>query len=486
MSLLITCPGCQKPLRLADAAPEQTVRCPRCGISFDPANAVPTSESAPPPKRDDGISGRPMPPVSPAPESRFDPDDPGDRPPIARSSSKVPLILLLVIGLGILFVGAIAVFVVVGAMFFWVSARSTSPSASVAPVDRPVEEVDVGMRPIQHDRWEQNPLGGPGGMQQFDPFLPIGCVDVSGPDDKGRLGFYTSRTVVSVAFLDEGKTLVAGSNDGEVRLWDLEPPPKRKSVIPPGRKDGVTDIAIAPDGKSYVTVNHGGAVQIMDIATKQEKAVLSGSEQAGPALWAVAYRSDGKTIATAHGNDVVKLWDVPTEKLRATLHKQTGQVTSLAFSRDGNLLASGAGDTTVVIWNVAEERDVAVIKAPGAANTAISALAFAPDGNSLAFGGNDNLIHLWDLKKKEERAVCRHLRDVTSAAFSPDGKLLASTSSDGTIRVWDGVTGERRALLQSDTNGPVRGLAFSPDCKKLAVGCNGVQLWDLTKVEMLK
>jgi WD40 repeat protein len=78
------------------------------------------------------------------------------------------------------------------------------------------------------------------------------------------------------------------------------------------------------------------------------------------------------------------------------------------------------------------------------------------------------------------------LNNVTSTIFSADGKLIASSSNDGTVRLWDGVTGERRAQLQTGYNGALRGLAFSPDCKKLAVGVNGVMVFDLSKVEMLK
>jgi dipeptidyl aminopeptidase/acylaminoacyl peptidase len=399
---------------------------------------------------------------------------------VSRGSGKLPVILTLVIG------GVIALFVGLGllvslGMYLWLRVATPKPIAMSQPA---VNEINDPMPMVQHGQWEQAPgqMGGPGIL---DPNNPMGIRDVSGPDEKGRVSFLTSRQVVAVTFLDAGKTLAAASSDGEVRLWDLDPP-KLKSVIPPGRRDGITDMAFAPDGKTFVTVNHGGAVQIMDVTTKQEKAVLSGSEPTGTSLWAVAYSPTGITIATAHGNNVVKLWDVKKEKLGATLDKHKGQVSSLAFSRDGALLASGGWDATVIVWKVAEHQVQNTIKPPSAPPTSFTALAFSPDSNLLAFGGGDNQIHLWDLAKNEERAACRHLKDVTSVVFTQDGRLFASSSSDSTIRLWDGVTGERRALLQTDTGSNIRGLAFSPDGKKLAVGVNGVQLWDLSKVEMLK
>jgi WD40 repeat protein len=439
----------------------------------------------PRPNPDAGIADRPLPPVSSAPEPRFDPEHDIEGPPVSRSSSKLPLILLLVIGGIVVLLGGAGLLVVFAAMFLWVNV-SPAPAPSLA-VQEDVQHDGMGdqMQPMRLEKWEQGPVG-PG---QFDPFLPVGCVEVSGPDEKGRLSFYHSRPVVSTAFLDDGKTLIAAGNDGQVRLWDLDPP-KRKSVIPPGGRDGIMAMAVAPDGKSYVTVGQRSGVQVMDIQSKQEKAVYAASEPGPWLLGAAAYSPDGKILATAQGKEVVNLWDVKTEKLQTTLRKHKAQVSCLAFSRDGSQLASGGWDANVNLWNVADQSHLITIKAPGAGNpgiaTGIAAVAFAPDGELLAFGGNDQLIQLWDLKKNEQRAALQQSEAVTSVAFSPDGRLLASASSDGMVRLWDGKTRQRRALIQTDYNGPLFGLAFSPDSKKLAVGCNGVYLWDLSKVEMLK
>ena len=62
-------------------------------------------------------------------------------------------------------------------------------------------------------------------------------------------------------------------------------------------------------------------------------------------------------------------------------------------------------------------------------------------------------------------------------AFSPDGKRLASTCKDGTVKVWDAENSEDPRTLHGNRNAS---LAFSPDGKGLATAAadRTVKVWD--------
>jgi WD40 repeat protein len=451
-------------------------------MTFTPSNP-PAGDSPPSPRThpesDKGaIADKPgLSRMSAAGERRFDPDQEHDAlrtSPKKSSSGLVPVLflvgggLLLVLGLGVLVIG--------GLLFSWVGMRKAATAQQMRAQE---EMVAQDQQVMNEQRWEQ-------GAPILGPMMPGGLAEVEGPDAKGRMTFRHPGQVVSLTFTDEGKTLVAAADNGEVRFWDIDGA-KLKFAVPPGHREPITSMALSPDGKTLVTVSHGGIVHLMDVAKKKEKAVLSGQEPGGFSVWSVAYSPDNNTIATCHGNDVVKLWDVPKEKLRATLKGHKGQVCSAAFSTDGQFLATGSWDMTVKVWNVAQERDVATFKVVDQPVIGgVWAVAYSPDGKTIAFGAEDNLVHLWDVPNNKERIFLTHVKNVKAVAFSRDGTMLASSSVDGRVRIWNPANGARKAVLDFDGADNVRHtLAFTPDGKKLAIGCfNQVQVWDLAKVDM--
>ena len=71
--------------------------------------------------------------------------------------------------------------------------------------------------------------------------------------------------VWSVAFSPDGKTLVSGSNDGTVRLWDVTT--QQQIGDPLNGHDGVIrSVAFSPDGKTLVSGGADGTARLWDVS----------------------------------------------------------------------------------------------------------------------------------------------------------------------------------------------------------------------------
>ncbi len=91
----------------------------------------------------------------------------------------------------------------------------------------------------------------------------------------------------------------------------------------------------------------------------------------------------------------------------------------------------------------------------------VFAQASEPSGAELTFTGHHGLVR--------------------GVAFSPDGKRIASGGEDRVLRVWDSLDGTELLALKGHSS-PIETVEFSPDGKWLASGSDdrSVKIWDAT------
>ena len=237
-------------------------------------------------------------------------------------------------------------------------------------------------------------------------------------------------------------------------------------------------VAFSPDNRLLATAASTGEIRLWDARTARPVGPPLGRHDDNAAAFDVAFSPDGKLVASGGGDDVVRLWNPATGTAAgAPLTGHTDQVVEVAFNSTGTLLATASSDDTVRLWNPATGKAVATLEAH---TDDVYTLAFSPDGKRLASGGADNVIRLWDpATHRPAGAPLRGHRDgIYHLAFSPDGKLLASVDGDEKVRFTDPDTGRIRGKELAP--GTARGIAFSPDGRRLAIaGEKAVRLWDV-------
>jgi len=119
------------------------------------------------------------------------------------------------------------------------------------------------------------------------------------------------------AFSPDGKTLATVSFERKptISLWEMATLKERQRLRfnPLSRKDWISSIAFAADGKTVITTGATHKVSFWDPATGREVRRL-GKAQAE--LSAVALSPDGKTAITAGDPERLRVWDAATSEER--------------------------------------------------------------------------------------------------------------------------------------------------------------------------
>jgi WD40 repeat protein len=274
--------------------------------------------------------------------------------------------------------------------------------------------------------------------------------------------------VLAVAYAHDGRTLVTGSYDGTIKLWDTGAQQELGTL---GRGAPVYGVAFAPGDRILAAATEDGLVRLWDVHRREVLTTLRGHYANVRAL---AFSPKGDRLVSGDEAALAKLWDVASEPGSDNVLQHTGLVNALAFSPDGQTLVSTDPNRGMLrLWRSESQQALGAIHV---AKNAVWSAAFAPDGKSVATGGIDGAIRLWNSVGLKELMVLQgHEGGVDSIAYSPDGQWIVSGSRDHTARVWQYANGQAVATLLS-SGGPIKAVAFSPDGRTLATGCGDGQI----------
>jgi WD40 repeat protein len=257
----------------------------------------------------------------------------------------------------------------------------------------------------------------------------------------GSHAFKHTSGIEAAAIAPDGATAASGSDDGVIRIWDLETETERRILR--GHEAAVIGLDFSRDGKRLISAGGDGTARVWDVASGKELLKIGGFTNQ---VWFATFSPDGKRALTSGRDQVVRLHDLEAGgKTLFELGGHAGIVPTCSFSPDGKLGASASCDG-VRVWDL----EKGVLRALYTEHAKAPDWAiFTPDGKHILSGGWDPAPRLWEVDGlKTVRTFPGHTDNVRFCALTGDGARAFTVGKDRTVRLWDVATG--RELWKRD------------------------------------
>ena len=313
-----------------------------------------------------------------------------------------------------------------------------------------------------------------------------------------------TRTVSSLVFTPDEKTLAATYWSGNAFLWDVS----NQCVRYPAEelRNGIRNVYPTLTGKILATDRDEDTVKVWEFENNEIIAKISIPEQGLlPTSGTEALAPTGQRLAAVGRDCNIYVWESTAsssdiDKSRnwdncAIFIGHPKPIRTLAFSPDGKRLASISIDRTALLWDVDANEQIVEMDLPRpplqgkrTGRYTDVGVAFSPLGDIIA-GGHQGDIIFWNATDGKTLMTFPQPEESQRAivlCFSPCGEYLASGAWWQTrlqkvpIRLWEVATGKNIATFWGHTT-DVQCFAFSQDGTLLVSGGHdgAIYLWNL-------
>ncbi|KAJ5970606.1 uncharacterized protein N7479_000524 [Penicillium vulpinum] len=252
-----------------------------------------------------------------------------------------------------------------------------------------------------------------------------------------------------------GNTLVSGSTDRSLRVWDIAR--AECTHVFNGHTSTLRSLQILHPVQ--IDQNPDGT----PVMVPEQPLIISGSRDSTLRVWKLPQPGDPQYFPAENGEECPYLIRVLTG------HQHSVR----ALVAHGDTLVSGSYDNTVRVWKISTGESVHRLKGH---NHKVYSVALDHKRNRCISGSMDHTVKIWSI---DTGALLYNLEGHTSLVglLGLKEDLLVSAAADSTIRVWNPENGQCQHTLSGHT-GEIA--CFQHDGQKLISGSDrSVKMWDI-------
>ncbi|KAB0795078.1 hypothetical protein PPYR_11917 [Photinus pyralis] len=193
------------------------------------------------------------------------------------------------------------------------------------------------------------------------------------------------------------QTLVSGSDDSTIRLWDTR---KRNSVSTISTPYQVTAVTFSDTAEHIYSSGIDNEIKVWDIRKNE---LLYSMRGHADTVTGISLSPDGSYLLTNAMDNTLRIWDIrpyaPQERcvkvFTGHLHNFEKNLVRCSWSADGSKVSSGSADRYMYIWDTTSRR--IIYKLPGH-NGSVNDVDFHPNETIIASGSSDKQIYLGEIE----------------------------------------------------------------------------------------
>lgn len=376
------------------------------------------------------------------------------------------------------------------------AAVALGPTGAAAVSDSStITLVDPKTGTAQHQLLGRSRMGGAVG------FSPDGSVVAAASDDGAVLRWRTADGArlsttepvgpriyaVRLLLTDNDKGIAWGTRGATTVVWEV---PSGKPISPEGgHTNGVTAVAVAPDGKHVLTAAGADELFRWELATGKpvgeigSKAMSAYFAGYGPR---VVFSRDTALALIRDHSGAIGVYDLATRVQLYTIPVPNDGASHESFSPDGTKVVvthtprdpGKKAAARAIVYDAVSSRRLGAVELPGYAQ--VSA-ALAPDGKHLVTAGvkwaekgdGPFVVAGWELAtgKMKGELVEKSSFSAPHVVAAADSRSAAVVTAQGAVIAVDFLEGKRTRTFDMANRAPGAAPVFSADGKRLAIAC---------------